>query len=249
MGQMVQAQTQAEETQDREVIKSYKDKLSGMPPESAKVFGSVISLMEKGILPAVYPEEINRRYGANKNAPVQFTPLNLKNAEAMIGSDGVDHYKIEKSRLRAEAVGGDIGMQYTEEKNNDYIINPGKGDDVIEEGSLGGFGEDKYRAIFMFNKGWGHDVFDVNCHGQRLDLIRKGLPPNFWTDRGLKYNVFYVFGTDVNPADLKWETPFKIVDTAGGDTLTFKNSWCGHIIFARGGKINPFNWLEFYDGL
>lgn len=212
-------------------IKFYQEKQSTTEGEGAKTIQMIISLMEEGKLPTLFPTEKAAAPGNKVASFRHFTPLQF-DPKTIVYGEGNDTIYIDPV---------------------DNIIEPGSGDDEINtvQPKYGGnLWSAKDRTIFVFKPEWGNDTFNKGCTGSRNYGLLQTNGKDFWKIRGFETNTFLVFGSGVYPQDVAWEDPFTLKNYVTGDTIKFmQTSWCGHIVFYEDGEMKPFSWLDFYDRL
>lgn len=216
---------------NEQTIKFYQEKLHASEGKSTEIISMIISLMEKGKLPTLFPTEKAASPGSKTASFRYFTPLQFDPKTIVYGA--------ENNVISVNPI--------------DNIIEPGTGNDEINAVKPK-FGNDlwmaKDRTIFVFNPRWGNDTLNKGCAGSRNYGLIQTNGKDFWKQKDFKHNIFLVFGAGVYPKDVEWEDPFTLKNFATGDTIKFaETSWCGHIVFYEDGEMKPFSWLDFYDRL
>lgn len=212
---------------DAQALSFYRDSVTKAKEPFKKNIDMLISLMEEGKLPILYPVKGNLKY---------FTPLQFNPDQYEHSSPADDIFYIEAT---------------------DNVIESGSGDDVIKgrEGVRGNYSMVENRTIYIFQENWGNDRFETKCTGHARSNLVPSNGKEFWQNNGFEYSNLFVFGPNIYPEDMGWDGPFKIVNKKTGDSIEFVGidnrfpSWCGHFIFVEEGVFRTFNWADFYDNL
>lgn len=122
--------------------------------------------------------------------------------------------------------------------SGDQIYLGGPGDDVIKhtKGNVivdGGSGNDaialgRGRKIMIMSQGWGQDTINIDCTGAQID---KATLPAFVLPWEYEYTNFLVFGTAIQPEDLKFDG-LEIQHIVTRDKVTFSD-YCFNIVFTE----------------
>jgi hypothetical protein len=122
--------------------------------------------------------------------------------------------------------------------SGDQVYLGGPGDDVIKhtKGNViidGGSGNDtvalgRGRKVMIMSQGWGQDTINIDCTGAQIDKTK--LPP-FALPWEYEYTNFLVFGTGIQPEDLKFDG-LEIQHIVTRDKVTFSD-YCFNIVFTE----------------
>lgn len=115
---------------------------------------------------------------------------------------------------------GGPGDDVVKHTKGNVIVDGGSGDDVMALG--------RGRKLMIFSQGWGNDTVNIDCAGAQIDKTQ--LPP-FALPWSYEYTNFLIFGTGIQPEDLKFNG-MEIEHIVTKDKVTFSD-YCFNIVFTE----------------